>query len=160
MPASDYILHLREKIGHALLMMPSAAAVIRNEQHEILLHQRSDNGQWSLPGGAMEPGEEATETVIREVFEETGLKVIPVGLVGVYSGPDNILTYPNGDQISVVSITFECKVIGGELSTDNDESLALQYFPFDALPEDLTPHHLKRIQHAYTRTEPYLGAHF
>lgn len=157
MPASDYVLRLREKIGHDLIMMPSAAAVIRNEQNEILLHQRTDNGQWSLPGGAMEPGEEAAQAVIREVFEETGLEVLLIGLVGIYSGQDNIFTYPNGDQVGVVSITFACEVVGGELSTDNDESLALQYFPFNALPSTLTPHHLKRIQHAYTRTEPYLG---
>ena len=157
MPASEYILHLREKIGHDLIMMPSAAAVIRNEENEILLHQRADNGQWSLPGGALEPGEEAAQTVIREVFEETGLEVRPLGLVGIYSGSDSIFTYPNGDQVGVVSITFECKIIGGELSTDNDESLALKYFPFEALPKTLTPHHLKRIQHAYNRTEPYLG---
>ncbi len=157
MPASDYILRLREKVGHALIMMPSAAAIIRNEDNEVLLHQRADNGKWSLPGGALEPGEEPAQTVIREVFEETGLNVRPIRLVGVYSGPDNMFTYPNGDQVGVVSVTFECQLIDGDLDIDNDETLALQYFPFDKLPENITPQHLKRIQHAYQRTTPYLG---
>lgn len=59
MPASEYILRLREKIGNDLIMMPSAAAIIRNEENKVLLHKRTDNQQWSLPGGALEPGEEA-----------------------------------------------------------------------------------------------------
>lgn len=157
MPASDYILRLREKVGHALIMTPAAAAVIRNLDNEILLHQRTDNGLWALPGGAMEPGEEPAQTVIREVLEETGLVVHPVRLVGVYSGPENVITYPNGDQVGVVSLTFECEVVGGQLNPHNDETTDLQYFPFDELPENLMPHHLKRIQHAYTRSTPYLG---
>lgn len=157
MPASDYILQLREKVGHALIMMPSAAAIIRNEKNEILLHQRTDNRRWSLPGGAMEPGEEPAQTVVREVFEETGLHVHPTRLVGIYSGADNLFTYPNGDQVAVVSVTFECEIIGGELDANNDETLALQYFAFTELPENLPSRHLERIEHAYTRSTPYLG---
>lgn len=157
MPASEYILHLRAKIGNDLLMMPAAAAIIRNEENKVLLHKRTDNQQWALPGGALEPGEEAAQTVIREVFEETGLEVVPIGFIGIYSGADSIFIYPNGDQVSVVNITFECKVVGGELSTDNDETLELEYFAFDELPTEIVAHHRIRIKHAYTRTEPYLG---
>ncbi len=159
MPASEYILRLREKVGHELIMMPSAAAIIRNEKNEILLHQLRNTGQWSLPGGAIDPGESAAEAVVREVFEETGLNVRPVSLVGIYSGGSHhFITYPNGDQIGVVNMAFNCEVIGGELNIDNDvESIALKYFAYDSLPDNVLTHHLQRIEHAYTRTEPYIG---
>ena len=74
MPASDYILRLREKIGHDLIMMPSTVAIIRNEQDEVLLQRRSDDSSWALPGGALDPGEEVAACVIREVLEETALE--------------------------------------------------------------------------------------
>jgi len=45
-------------------------------------------GQWALPGGFVEPTETVEVAVVRELFEETGLRGTPAGLVGVYSGPD------------------------------------------------------------------------
>jgi 8-oxo-dGTP diphosphatase len=88
MPMSPYIAELRSKVGHSLLMMPGAAAFIRNDQGEILLQRRSDTGQWVLPGGAIDPDEEPADAVVREVWEETRLKVVPDKLIGVYGGPE------------------------------------------------------------------------
>lgn len=134
MPISDYIRGLREKVGTDLLFMPGAAAVIRNEAGEILLQRRSDNGEWGLPGGALDPGEEPAEGVIREVREETGLVVIPERLSGVYGGQENVIEYPNGDRAAVLSMVFVCRVVGGNLQINDDESLELRYFAPDSLP--------------------------
>ncbi|MFU8805204.1 MAG: NUDIX domain-containing protein [Bradymonadaceae bacterium] len=77
MGMSDYYKRLREKIGHDLLMMPSVAAVIHDDQGQVLLMRQRDGGEWSLPAGAIEPGETPARAVVREVAEETGLCVSP-----------------------------------------------------------------------------------
>lgn len=153
MPLPEYIRELRAHVGHTLIMMPTVAAIVRNAVGEVLLHQRSDDGRWGLPGGAIEPGEEPAQAVIREVYEETGLRVVPERLVGIYGG--YIHVYPNGDQAGMANMTFACQVIGGVLRLDGDESLDLRYFPPDALPENTVAVHRVRIEHASTRTTPY-----
>lgn len=77
--------------------------------------------------------------------------------MGVYSGQYNLLSYPNGDQAAVVSIVLACEIVGGKLNADNNETLELKFFPFTKLPESLASQHRIRIEHAYTRPEPYLG---
>jgi 8-oxo-dGTP pyrophosphatase MutT (NUDIX family) len=63
------------------------SAVIFDWPGRLLLQQRSDGGQWGLPGGCVETGESLHEAVVREVREETGLTVVPDRLVGVHSRP-------------------------------------------------------------------------
>jgi len=135
MGATDYHTRLRECVGHDLLLGPSAAACIRDTEGRILLLQHSDGDNlWGFPGGAMEPGERIADTVVREVHEETGLKVEPTMLIGVYSAPKYAFAYPNGDQVQPVTIFFECRIVGGEHSPDMEESLAARYFSNDELP--------------------------
>ncbi len=75
-------------------LVPGASAVVVDEDGRILLHRRSDNQLWSIPGGAMEIGETIARTVVREVREETGLQVQPERLVGIYSDPNHVVEYP------------------------------------------------------------------
>ncbi len=74
MSMSLYYKKIREQLGCELILIPSIAAVIKNEQGKILF-QYPGGEYWSLPAGAIEPGETPEEAVIREVWEETGLKV-------------------------------------------------------------------------------------
>jgi len=130
-------------------MTPAAAAIIRDEQGRVLLIRRGDGRGWSLPGGVMEPGERIADCAVRETCEETGLDVEPIRLVGVYSDPAVMqVTFPNGDQAHLVSATFECRVIGGRLRADGEESLEVAYFPPDALPEGIVCDHEIRIRDA------------
>jgi 8-oxo-dGTP pyrophosphatase MutT (NUDIX family) len=155
MPISEYVRLLREKVGQELLLLPSAAAVVVNEAGEVLLQRRGDNGLWGLPGGAIDPGEEPGEAVIREVYEETGLHVLPVNIVGIYGGWNNVAEYPNGDRVAYISITFKCRVTGGELRLDGDETLELRYFDWHSLPDNMIDRHRIRIEHGMTRSEPF-----
>lgn len=157
MPTPEHIRLLRTRIGHDLLLMPTVTAVIFNPAGEVLLQQRSDMDHWSLPGGIMEPGEEPAESLIREVWEETGLHVIPERLIGVYAGPSNVGAYPNGDQFAMVNLTFHCRITGGGLRIDGDETLALAYFSPDSLPETLLERVRIRIEHAVTLSVPYFA---
>jgi len=152
MPISDYLRALRAKIGHDLLLTPGVAAVIINDRGEVLLQRRSDDGRWGLPGGAMEPGEEPAETLVREIREETALEVVPERIVGVYSGPEFRVRYGNGDETMIVSITFACRPVSGEPRVNDDESLEVRYFTPDALPAMERRHHM-RIEDAL-RSDP------
>jgi len=125
---------MRRYVGKARLVMPAATAFVRNEDGHVLLQRRADDGQWGLPGGAMELGERIDQTAVNEVLEETGLDVEPVRLIGVYSDRDFLLAYPNGDELKVVSILFECRATGGNLRADGVESAEVRFFPLDAFP--------------------------
>ena len=83
---------------------PGACAVIFDDAGKVLLERRSDNGFWGLPGGAVEVGESVEQAVVREVMEETGLRVDVKRLIGVYSDPrhNNIHTYPSGSIVNWV----------------------------------------------------------
>jgi 8-oxo-dGTP diphosphatase len=133
MAASDYVLSLRKKVGHDLLLLPGASAMVIDDASRILLQRRSDTGQWYFIGGAVEPGETAVQAAVREALEETGLEVEPTRLVGVYTSPEVI--YPNGDRCMYITTAFRCRATGGVARADGVESLELRWFRADALPE-------------------------
>lgn len=135
MPISEYLRGLRDKVGTALVMMPGVTAIIRDEAGRVLLMRRSDDGTWDLPGGTVDPGEAPAQALVREVWEETGLEVVPRRVAGVFGGGDEFRhTYPNGDQIAFVEVMFDCEVVGGALGSRDGEALELRYFPPDDLP--------------------------
>ena len=88
MPMSDYLQQLRQKLGHDLLLLPSAAVVLFDEQNRILLGKHSDKNIWVLPGGLIEPAELPADAALRELWEETGLIAELTSILGVYGGPD------------------------------------------------------------------------
>ncbi|MCS6872314.1 MAG: NUDIX domain-containing protein [Anaerolineae bacterium] len=147
MPIPEYIRQIRAKIGHDLLYMPGVIAVINNPQGETLLQRRSDNGLWSLVGGIPDPGEEPADALAREVLEETGMIVRPMRVVGIYSEPDGVVHYPNGDVMMFLSVIFECEPISGEPRVTDDESLEVRYFAPDQLPE-MDPRHKRYLLQA------------
>lgn len=84
--------------------------------------------RYCLPGGIVEYGETVEEAVVREVYEETGLRTEVVSLVGVYSDPDRD---PRGH---VISLAFALEVIGGELLSGSDAT-EVGLLDLDSLPE-------------------------
>ena len=142
---------LESDIAHALGVRPSVSAVIFDRRGRLLLQQRSDGGQWGLPGGSVEIGESLADAVRREVHEETGLDVTVRRLIGVYSDPAlQVVRYPTGHVWHYVSTCFECRVTSGTLTTC-DETLDLRYFPPHRLPRTLLPNHRVRIRDARAR---------
>ncbi|CAN5390605.1 NUDIX domain-containing protein [soil metagenome] len=146
MPTPEWITNLRKKIGHDLLFIPGVSALVFNEKGEVLLGQRSDTGRWSVIGGIIDPGEQPAAAVVREVMEETGMHVEVERVSGVYTSP--VITYPNGDVAQYVITGFRCRPISAEPRVNDEESLAIRYFPLTDLPEDLKEDHLLRILHA------------
>jgi len=126
---SDYIYQLRQQIGHDLLLLPAVGALVFDEQGQVLLQQRADNLRWSAPGGGMDPDESPADAVVREVWEETGVLVEPVRILGVYGGPKTHNIHPNGDQTAGIVTVFQCRVLTGAPTPDGIESLDFRFVP-------------------------------
>ena len=139
MPISEYIKDLRVSIGHKPLLTPGVDAVIYNDAGHLLLIKRSDTGLWGLPGGQLDPLEPPALGLIREVFEETGLKVVPVSLLGIFGGNDAFhVRYPNEDEVDPIVSLFGCKIVGGELQNRDGEATEVSFFAPDEVPNELT----------------------
>src|ERR1043165_2937066 len=93
-------------------VVPSVVAFVQNDAGQVLMIQRSDNGRWALPGGGHDVGESISDTVVREVWEETGVKAEVVGMCGM--NPDN------GEVRQRFSLCFPARPVGGELRTSNE----------------------------------------
>lgn len=130
-------------------IVPAASAVIVNDEGKFLLQQRSDNSLWALPGGALEIGESISETIVREVKEETGLDVMPKYLVGVYSSPKHVIAFPTGEVRQQFSLCFACAILGGELRI-SEESIAVGFFSLQEIE------HLDIHRSSYMRIKHYL----
>ena len=127
MSISPYVANLRARIGTSRLLLPSVTAIIYGEQGEILLVRQRDGDIWSTPGGAIEPNETPVDAVVRETWEETGLLVKPVALIGVFGGPNFVVQYANGDETQYVMTVFECSRLSGQLRDSTDETTAVRF---------------------------------
>lgn len=118
-----------------VLLQDGAAAIIVNENGQILLQSRTDNDRWGLPGGCQELGERLEETIIREVKEETNLDITEdnLELIALVSGNSRRNEYPNGDIVINNTALYCVKNYTGNIKWDN-ESKEMKFFDLDNLP--------------------------
>ncbi|ASW05828.1 NUDIX domain-containing protein [Rhizobium sp. 11515TR] len=138
--SSDYIKSLRSKLGSQLIILPSVAAVISDEMGRLLLQEKSSGEGWSLPAGAIELGETPQQAIAREVFEETGLRVIRSEILAVFGGHEFRYTYPNGDQVEYLVVLFKCTTSGEPGGFTDSETARLKYTAFDEMPKLALPY--------------------
>jgi 8-oxo-dGTP pyrophosphatase MutT (NUDIX family) len=134
----DYILQLRQYIGHRPVLLVGATILVVDQRNYLLLVKRSDNGCWGTPGGSLEPGEVVESAAKRETFEETNLTVGEMALFGVFSGPELFYKYPNGDEVFNVIIAYLSRDWRGELKL-NEEHTEWNWFAANEIPDDLSP---------------------
>jgi ADP-ribose pyrophosphatase YjhB (NUDIX family) len=134
----DYILQLRQFIGHQPILMVGAVILVVDTQNRLLVMRRSDTGSWGVPGGATEPGEVVENAAKRETLEETNLAIGKMSLFGVFSGPEFYFKYPNGDEVYNVTIVYLSRDWHGEVRL-NDEHTEWGWFAANDIPEDLSP---------------------
>ncbi|MCL2409758.1 MAG: NUDIX hydrolase [Oscillospiraceae bacterium] len=135
---TEYIKTIRKKIGHDRLIVAGAGVFVYKDG-KVLLQKRRDNLCWAHHGGAVEVGEAVEDAAKRELLEETGLVANSLELLGVFSGEDMLYTYPNGDEVYIVSIVYVCNDFSGELLPETDETLELRWFDLDNIPNDIGP---------------------
>ena len=141
-----YIEELREVIGSRPLNLSGVAVAVLNEKGQILLQQRR-SGIWAVPGGFVELGESTEEAGRREVLEETGIEIGSLQLISVFSGKEFFVKLPNGDEFYPIIIAYLCKnITGGTVKADGLESLHVQFFDLNGLPEKISPFIKKLIE--------------
>ena len=132
---------LDERINHIPFIQTGAAIIIRNDNGQILLQERTDRNKWGLPGGCQELGEDLKFTAVREAYEETGIKLDPydIEIIDTLSGKSRKNSYPNGDivynntslYLANVSIQDTANLKG------DSETKRLKFFNIDELPNNL-----------------------
>jgi 8-oxo-dGTP pyrophosphatase MutT (NUDIX family) len=139
----DYIMQLRQLIGHRPILMVGAAILVLDEENRLLLMKRTDSGCWGPPGGATEPGERVEQAARRETLEETGLQIGEMRLYGVFSGPELYYKYPNGDEVYNVTIVYISKDYadqsGGTNVVLDHEHTEWSWFGTGDIPENISP---------------------
>lgn len=115
-------------------LIPGGSALVIDDRGRILLQQRSDNDNWAPPGGTMDIGETLGQAVTREVREETGLDVELTGIVGIFTDPDHVIAYADGEVRQQFNVTFTARVVGGEV-TVSPESHSVRFVDPAEIPE-------------------------
>jgi ADP-ribose pyrophosphatase YjhB (NUDIX family) len=140
-------------------LVPSVNVVVTNDARDILLIRRTDNGNWALPGGAVDLGESLLQAAVRETVEETGVTCEITGLSGIYTDPGHIILYTsNGEVRQEFSVVLTARATGGQ-PTPSSESSEVRWVPtVNVTAYQMDRSMALRVRH-YTehRESPYLG---
>jgi len=108
-------------------LVPSANVVVTDDAGRILMIHRTDNGNWAIPGGAMDLGESLVDCAVRETREETGIECEVTGLVGIYTDPKHVILYTSDGEVrQEFSVVFTARPVGGT-PTPSSESRSVEW---------------------------------
>jgi ADP-ribose pyrophosphatase YjhB (NUDIX family) len=126
----------------------SVTGVVVRDDGKVLVIKRADDGRWVPPGGVLELDETPQAGVVREVLEETGVKVQPERLVGVYKNM----------KLGVVSLAFRCQPLTEDAHTTEEAAVVAWMTPGEAIavaPEARAV----RITDAFRDGAPFVRVH-
>jgi 8-oxo-dGTP pyrophosphatase MutT (NUDIX family) len=113
---------------------PSASAFVLRDG-AVLLTCRSDNGNWTMPGGAQDFGESLSATAVRETAEETGIVVELTGVAGIFTDPRHVIHYTSNDEVrQEFSVVYRAKYVSGEPTTSS-ETTRVEWVPIEDIPK-------------------------
>ena len=126
----------------------SVTGVVVRPDGLILAIKRADDGRWVPPGGVLELDESPQDGVVREIYEETGIKVNPIRLTGVYKNM----------RLGVVSLAFRCDVIEGEMHTSS-ESTRVEWISVSDAVTSMPEARAVRVTDALRGDGPFVRIH-
>ena len=136
----------------------AAVAFVQDSDGRVLLIQRSDNDLWALPGGAQDVGETVSAAAERETLEETGYRVTVTDLIGVYSDPQHVIAYEDGEVRQQFALSFRADLVDGQLATSDETPNVAWVSRSDLDRYRIHPSIRLRIEHGFEhRDMPYLG---
>ena len=131
MPIPEFIVELRQHIGHAPLWLAGVTAVVIRDR-QVLLVKRADNQAWTPVTGIVEPGENPADCAVREVLEEAGIDVVARRLAWLHV--TRPIVHANGDHAQYLDHVFRMDWVGGEPFPADDESLDVRWFDLAEAP--------------------------
>ncbi|MEV6669921.1 NUDIX domain-containing protein [Streptomyces sp. NPDC051162] len=157
MARTDYFRDPRAPKANSIV--PSASAVVLDDAGRLLIIHKTDNDLWALPGGGHDIGESIAGTVVREVREETGIEVEVERLTGVYTDPQHVMAYDDGEVRQQFTVCFRARPTGGALRTSSESKEVRWVAPSELDKLDIHPSMRLRIEHGMdeNRTSPYIG---
>jgi 8-oxo-dGTP pyrophosphatase MutT (NUDIX family) len=140
-------------------IVPSVNVIVTNDAGEVVLIRRSDNGNWALPGGAIDIGESLAQAAVRETMEESGIDCEITGISGIYTDPGHVIHYTSNDEVrQEFSIVLTARATGG-LPTPSSETTEVRWVALDDLAAYGMDESMRlRVRHYSERREhPYIG---
>lgn len=156
LPLNDYVTYLRKGFGQGPLNLTGVVVILYNQAGQVLLQKRGGgNNLWGLLGGICELGESFEAAAVREVAEESGLVLAQeaLTLLGTNSGPQSYMHLSNGHQAYFMTVIYSAPYPGGTLVADGIESLKLQFFDLESLPERVPSTHRRMLEKFATERE-------
>ncbi|MBZ0300064.1 MAG: NUDIX domain-containing protein [Anaerolineae bacterium] len=118
-------------------------AFVLNDRQEVLLIQRRDSAQWALPGGIAEIGQTFSQAVLRELYEEAGLRGRVTRLLGILDG--SLWQTESVWHLVYLMYQVECRDLSPKVGI---EALDAGFFAGDHLP-DMHPGHEVRVNKCF-----------
>jgi ADP-ribose pyrophosphatase YjhB (NUDIX family) len=135
-----------DETGYATPKVGVRGAVFDASGRILMVREVVDENRWTLPGGWADVNQTPAQSVVREVFEESGYRVRAVKLAGVW---DRARQQQPPMAFSVIRMFFVCALEGGEPATSLETS-EVGWFAETDIPVDLSlrrtlPHHINRM---------------
>lgn len=140
-------------------LVPSVNVLVTDDAGRLLMICRTDNGNWAIPGGAIDLGESLVSAAVRETLEETGITCVVTGISGIYTDPKHLIHYTSNNEVrQEFSIVLTARPVAGE-PTPSSESSEVHWVEPAALDELRIDRSMRmRItQHLKGDGAPYLG---
>lgn len=143
-----------ERVGkNGRLGVGCSASIFDSEKEKVLLIRRTDNSKWAVPGGYMQAGESFSEACKREVREETGLEVNINRLIAIYTSPNLLLEYSDGNKWQLVVFHFDAELVSGELKP-SEETIEFGFFSLSEINVlDMSGLDRKRVLDGFARLQ-------
>ncbi|MEU8415016.1 NUDIX domain-containing protein [Amycolatopsis japonica] len=126
----------------------AVSAFIQDDEGRILMIRRTDNDLYSIPGGQLELGETLAQAAVREVREETGIECEVTGVIGLYSNPNHVIAYDDGEVRQEFSICFRARPVGGSIRTSSESKEVGWIEPLGIPKLKIHPAIMLRLEHA------------
>jgi ADP-ribose pyrophosphatase YjhB (NUDIX family) len=136
----------------------AVSAFIQDDEGRILMIRRTDNDLYSIPGGQLELGETLAQAAVREVREETGIECEATGIIGLYSNPEHVISYDDGEVRQEFSICFRANFNGGTTRTSEESREVSWVYANQVENLNVHPTIRLRLRHALERrATPYFS---
>lgn len=129
-----------QQAGYATPKLGVRAAVFDDAERILMVRETADEHRWTIPGGWADVNQTAAQSVVREVWEESGFRVQPVKLAAAWDKATQGLVL---GPFSTTTLFFVCTLLGGEATTSLETS-EIGWFAEDAIPRDLST---RRVNH-------------